>query len=287
MKHYVLLPYAYSTQAVMDSVLAQEDRIDGFGRRYFLRELHDGRRFTLAALLDDFNYAAERGKQIVPMFVDKTFADPPPYNQNPLPPHLEHLVQPNANGGLSSFRWHPDLRAFMADLVEHMNWLDGHPGFGGLLLQETAIGLSNPEEAGYSSTEYLEAYRELFEAGQMKMYWQANFIPGANKTFYAEALHERFTGNAIGGPDFLLEDEALVKTTFPQWAEARKGGAELFVGISPPCYQQSLQGKRLELDRMIELARERGFQTLFWSYKPFGAVNITHALQAIGADRGN
>jgi hypothetical protein len=45
MKHSVLMPFNFGTQAVMSEVLKQSFRIESFGLRYFWGELFDGELF--------------------------------------------------------------------------------------------------------------------------------------------------------------------------------------------------------------------------------------------------
>jgi hypothetical protein len=278
-KHWILLPFKYGTQDVMASVLDLNSSVAGFGVKVRWNELYDGMRYHLGDVLHHLNWAAEHSKQIVFMPIDKTFKDANAYIQsNPLPAYLANLARPNKAEGWTALRWHYEVATAWLDLLRHFSWLQGHPGFGGILLQETAPSLD--ELPDYSAQLYLDTYKRML-AKHQKLYLQLNFVPGGNKLAQQMCDPAVMCGNAMGGPDFLLEDESLAKTTFPLWEKARQAGVPLFAGISAPCYGQRYEGKQLDVTTMINLARLRGISELFWTYRPFGSPNIYDALKAI------
>lgn len=275
MKHWINLPFNYGTQDTMKLVFNTNRNVSGFVKRYMWRDMYNGR-YTLGTVLDDLNWCAENSTKLVIMPIDKTFKDAVLENEaNPLPENLAAFAVPNKGGGYTALRWQAPVADAFLDLMMHLHWLQRHPGFGGVMLQETAPSLADDTVTGYTPEVYISTYLRLFKYFT-GLYWQANYLPRAQQQISVIASVPEFIagGHKLGGPDFLLTDEVLVKLAFSEWTEAQKAGTKLFANVSVPCYKQGI-------DFMINEANTRHIEDLFWTYKPFGTPDVFDALKVI------
>jgi hypothetical protein len=233
-KHFVY--FARSRERIRDHVLLTQPRIQGAQVMYGWRELEPERdQYDFSAIEEDLRFLGGHGKKLFVQLQDATFS-----NQSQAAP--AYLLAVEFDGGAIHQRddegkaegwvvkrWNPAVRARFGRLLEAMGrQFDGR--IEGINLQESAIGVSNEYDPGFSDSLYAEslkanmrAMKDAFPTSVTMQY--ANFMPGEwlpweDKGFLREMYrYGEEIGVGLGGPDLMIQRKAQLNHTIAMMHE--------------------------------------------------------------------
>ncbi|TYC61824.1 hypothetical protein FMN50_06055 [Rhodobacterales bacterium] len=218
MRHFVY--FARDREALRGHALLTSKRFDGAQVMYTWRELEPRQgSYDFSSVREDVDYLAAHGKKLFLQLQDASFS---PKNQ-PVP---EYLLSPAYDGGAThqydddgeiegwvAKRWRAEVRARFAALLEALgNEFDGE--IEGINLQESAIGVSQESDPGFTPELYAEGLmadmrtlKSAFPHSTTMQY--ANFMPGEwlpwEDEGYLRGLYElgEELGVGLGAPDLM------------------------------------------------------------------------------------
>lgn len=240
------------------------------------------RSFSIEQLLADLDVAAREGLRLIPMLNYRTYDSDAP---SPMPAGLEKLAVTNKAGGQSALLWHPAVKdALLQTVATTYEACRLHLAFEGLALQETAFGLPREvlKSTNYSVDAFAGVYLDVFREVQRRsecttarpgkrVFWQQNYpLDGSIEMVADRALAEQLTCMAFGGPDCWPIDSKLIDDVYPRY-ELYAGKFRMFIGMSPPAYQQMLpNGTRMPMWDVYRFAVDRLYADYcFWTFGPW------------------
>jgi hypothetical protein len=289
--HYIALDKGQGQEAIRD---AARPGVVGVEKRYSWAELErDEDRYDFSQVDSDLTLAARLGLRFVMFVEDKSFT-----STRPTPRYLEADTLPLADGGWIAKRWDPEVLERFSRLLKAIGArFDGHPYFEGIALQETSLGLAGGRDYGYTPEAYRDALirlmgraREALPSSQV--FWYMNFLEGKN-AYLADVAEAAVPHRiAMGGPDVMPDNPALLRHAYPLYRRFRDR-LTLFCSIQNKEYalrrrSPDRHGARYwTLEELFEFARdELGVDYLFWNRKnwrkPPDSYDWTDALRVIG-----
>jgi hypothetical protein len=193
--------------------------------------------YDFSILKEDYEYLKKYGKKLFIQLQDATFS--PDYKAIP-----EYLFTEEYNGGAAiqyndagkpegwvAKRWNKKVRERFALLLQAMGKeFDGK--IEGINFQETAIGINEKTDPGFSEQAYLNGLKEnmlalkkSFPRSTTMMY--ANFIPGewlpGNDKGYLRSIYQygEEIGVGLGGPDLMVTRKGQLNHAYTLMHEGR------------------------------------------------------------------
>lgn len=302
---------------VLDSIEtadgAARPGIKGVQIRYEWRELEPTQgQYDFTRLKSDLDLVASKGKTVVVVIQDKTYASQFVPNPDYLAPYTVTYTKTNPHGELilcrTMMRWHPFVLERFAALSQAIGGqFDNHPGLEGVSFEESALGpLPVLVDNGYTPELYRDALIAMLTSlkaslSASQVFWYMNFIPGQGASVgYSRDVAAAVAplGVIMGGPDILPEDEALRLRAYPLYAFPQADGLGGFAGqMTLFCSAQnesfehlkSATGMMYTPQEIFEFARDTlHVKYVFWNHKTWrkraGAHVWTDALPVIAAN---
>lgn len=289
--HYIALGKSDGRSAISEAL---QPGVMGVQIRYNWNELESAEgEYDFAAIRADLDAVSGLDGRLVVFVEDKTFD-----GDRPTPDYLADLTLPNQRKGYTAMRWDPRvIERFSALLVAIGQAFDCHPGFEGIAIQETALGLDYDllERHGYTPPRYRDGLVTvlLAAAGSMpksRVFWYMNFLPGGQKYLATVATAVAPAGVVLGGPDVLPDNPPLQKLVYPLF-DRFHGELPLFSSIQHNSYAHRRADGRENppywtLEELFLFARDDlHVDYLFWNRKtwrkPGDSYDWTDALPVI------
>lgn len=289
--HYIALGKS-DGRSIISEVL--QPGVMGVQIRYDWNELEAAEgEYDFTAIRADLEAVSRLDGRLVVFVEDKTFD-----GDRPTPDYLAELTLPNQRNGYTAIRWDPRvIERFSALLVAIGRAFDCHPGFEGIAIQETALGLSDEmlERHGYTPPMYRDGLVAVLLATAASMpnsrvFWYLNFLPGGQKYLATVAAAVAPAGVAMGGPDVLPDNPPLQKLVYPLF-DRFDGKLPLFSSIQHNSYAHRRADGRADppywtLEELFLFARDDlHVDYLFWNRKtwrrPGDSYDWTDALPVI------
>lgn len=235
----------------------QTEGIRGYVKRYMWSELEpEEDQYTLAQLDEDVAYCTEKGLRLIVFLEDKSFNPtriPTPLYLRDYTPDCNTVNAEQPTKGWVGARWDPYYsRRFMALVVKLAQTYRAEPGFHGLCLQETALGLDQERldrtgayagapwrYAPYTLEAYIQSYIALFQTlhralWNKRLYWFANFFARDGMLTTLPRLLEvsKFYDAVPCVVDVIPDYKALVSRVYPFFKDLPLAGAN----ASPESY---------------------------------------------------
>ena len=271
--------------------------VTGIQKRYLWADLEPAPgRYEFSRIESDLELASRLGLQLVVFIEDKTFSD-----VVPIPAYLRqgrHALPLADSQGWIAKRWDPVvIERFSALLTALGSRFDGHPGFEGVALQESALSLDmgTARAHGYEPEAYRDALIEILVAARRafprsQVFWYMNFLEGGNAYLADIATALVPHRIAMGGPDVLPDNASLRRHAYPLY-ERFKGELTLFCSIQNVSYAHprrdgAKSARYWTMEQLFEFARdELHVEYLFWNRKnwrkPPDSYDWTDALPVI------
>ena len=273
--------------------------VRGLHKRYTWRALEPSFGvYDFSGIERDLQLAKDHGMQLVIMIEDKSFGT----SVRVTPDYLwaNHTL-PYTAGGWVAKRWAPWVVERLAALTEAMGKrFDSHPNLEGVAFQESAMGFTAAiqRQHNYTPAAYRDALirmlvntRQHFPSSQV--FWYMNFLEGY-QPYLAEVIEAVIPHRiAVGGPDVLPDNGALVRLTYPLYAQF-KGQVTMFNSIQYDSYRHvhataGYATKYWTPHQLFVFARDRlNVNYLFWTRKPRpDPADSYYWVDALGVIRNN
>lgn len=297
--HYVALHrYADGPAAIADSL---RPGVRGIQKRYAWSELEPAKdRYDFSEIEHDLSLLRDTGRQLVVFIFDKSFKDFP-YTPDYLQPDYTVPLKSVATGtGYVSKRWDPYVVERFGKLVDALSRaFDDHPGFEGIAIQETALGVEDAilEAESYTPEKYRDALIAQLghAAGSLRrsqVFWYANFFPQGQHMLAEVAEAVAPLGVAVGGPDVLPDRDSLERHVYP-FLKAQPDDVLIFNSVQNDSYHhlhdEPAATKYWTPKELLEFARdELDVEYLFWNRvpnaRPEDAYDIEDAYPVMAAN---
>lgn len=271
--HYIALG---KSDGRNDIIEALQPGVTGVQIRYDWNELESAEgEYDFAAIRADLETVSGQDGRLVVFVEDKTFD-----GGRPTPGYLADRTLPNRRKGYTAMRWDPRvIKRFSSLLGAIGRTFDCHPGFEGIAVQETALGIADDllERHGYTPSKYRDGLVEVLLAASASMpnsrvFWYLNFLPGGQKYLATVAAAVAPAGVAMGGPDVLPDNPPLRRLVYPLYDRFR-GKLPLFSSIQHNSYGHRRADGREDppywtMEELFLFARdELHVDYLFWNRK--------------------
>lgn len=286
--HYISV-ITGSQANILDAIGSPTHRIgvQGIQKRYDWIDLETSLDvYDFTEIKNDLDLMATEGKHLVVFITDKSFVD-----HNPLPLYLQSEyslpLSPTSKSGVGfiSKRWDPYVISRFKALFKKLGEeFDKHPAFEGIALQESSLGIDSATLTAHYYTP--EKYRDalisiLMDAAQSlptsQVFWYMNFITGHNSYLADVASAVASAGVAMGGPDILPEEAALVRVAYPYYGQF-KDKMILFGSMQNDSYAELRAGSTTEywpMNEMFLFARDNlHVKYIFWNQKKSVGVDV-------------
>jgi hypothetical protein len=266
--HYIQFGTADNNGIVdFDKAIAAAPHATGIMIRPYWKDLESSSGvYTFTFLRSVLDWCDSNGKHLVVMPIDKTFANGDG-TTHPLPSYLSAYEVTNTGGGYTAIRWdatvvtrYKALLAAIANEVQTYSSGSKYQWFEGIATQETALSLTSSQYASlnYIPADYADTYIDIFDTAygyfpDRRLFWFSNFIPSRTISGVSypggpqidRVVSESYAAHAnicFGGPDYWPLSAAgdSLRTNFYPKLRANKDVLPLFIGFSPPSYQQGI-----------------------------------------------
>ncbi|MBN1648775.1 MAG: hypothetical protein JW874_12145 [Spirochaetales bacterium] len=262
--HYIALsPKQFES---LDEVKYLDDpSVKGVNQRYLWRWLEPEKdRYDFSEIRKDLDYLANRGKQLVVFFMDRTFS-----GKSPLPAYLADYEY-KAEDSFVPARWDPYLVERIGLLVREMaRQFDSHPAFEGIAFQESALEITDEAYAkfGYTPEKYRDALITILSAAQQALphshvFWYANFFHDGQKYLHdiADAVEPMHV--FMGGPDILPYNRYYGKASYPMY-DKYKNRLVLFCSAQGDSYRHHRNDLRISEEEPLPPEGYLGMEEIF------------------------
>jgi len=239
-----------------------EAAVQGVNKRYFWRTLEPEKGvYDFSSIEEDLEYLDRHDKQLVVFLMDMSYS-----GKSALPPYLSEYEMHSDWGEFSPVRWHPFfLERFVALGKALGERFDSHPGFEGIAIQESSLGITEEgyKKFGYTPEKYRDTLIDILTILQVSLpnshvFWYSNFLPDNDEYLYQVADAIEDSGVFMGGPDILPYRRFLSQVSYPMY-EDYQNRLTLFCSAQGDSYKHHKNDIRVDEQEPVH---EEGYLTM-------------------------